>query len=47
VSGDKTIRVWDTATGLTVARVRQLSRGGQNPKLGRSPNLKPFALTKK
>ncbi len=27
-------------------RVKQLSRGMQNPTLGRSPNIKPFAMTK-
>jgi hypothetical protein len=27
-------------------KVRQLSRGGQNPILGRSPAIRPFALTK-
>lgn len=27
-------------------RVKQLSRGMQNPTLGRSPNIRPFALTK-
>jgi WD40 repeat protein len=27
-------------------RVKQLSRGMQNPTLGKSPNIKPFALTK-
>jgi WD40 repeat protein len=34
------------ASAYAAARVRQLSGGDQNPTLGRSPNLKPFALTK-
>lgn len=34
------------ASAYAALRVKQLSRGEQNPTLGRSPNLKPFALTK-
>ena len=34
------------ATAYAALRVQQLSGGLQNPTLGRSPNLKPFALTK-
>jgi len=34
------------ASIYAIIRVRQLSGGGQYPTLGRSPRLKPFALTK-
>jgi hypothetical protein len=34
------------ASAYAVLRVRQLSGGDQNPTLGRSPRLRPFALTK-
>ena len=35
------------ATAYAALRVKQLSKGEQNPTLGRSPHLKPFALTKR